>query len=127
MKNFCILVTLCVLSTGCVVFVPEHVANTMSREPVERESLEFLEVGSTKREDVLLHLGDPDYGHGNERIFVYQWTTKSGTEIKWGGYQETRYVTRKKYQLIIAFDQSGVVSSYEIKEQKEKEVEEGNV
>ena len=127
MKNFCILVMLSLLCAGCVVSIPEHVVSTMSREPIEKESLEFLEIGSTKREDVLLNLGDPDYGHGNERIFVYQWITKSGTEIKWGGYQETRYVTRKKYQLIIGFDQNGVVSSYEIKEEKEKEVEEGNV
>ncbi len=117
MKTVYIPVVVAFLCAGCVVSIPEQVVSTMSREPIEQESLGFVEVGSTKREEVLLNLGDPDYGHGNERIFVYQWTTMSGKEIKWAGYDETRYETRKKYQLIIGFDQNGIVNSYEFKKE----------
>ncbi|MFQ5989516.1 MAG: hypothetical protein ACE5K9_06345 [Candidatus Methylomirabilales bacterium] len=116
MKKVCIPVIMILLCVGCVSITPEHAIGPFSRQPIEKESLGFLEIGSTTREEVLLHLGDPDYARDNERIFVYHWTTMSGKEIGWVGYREpSKYETRKKYQVIIGFDQTGIVNIYETK------------
>ena len=119
MRKVCIPVILFLLFVGCVSVTPEHVVGAFSRQPIEKESLEFLEIGSTTREDVLLHLGDPDYARENERIFVYQWVTKSEKEIGWLDYREaSKYETRKRYQVIIGFDQVGIVAGYETKREE---------
>ncbi len=119
MKTVCIPVTLFLLCVGCVSITPEHVVGLFSRQPIEKESLEFLEIGSTTREDVLLRLGDPDYARDSERIFVYHWVTKSEKEIGWLDYREaSKFETRKRYQVIIGFDEAGIVTSYETKREE---------
>ena len=119
MKNVCIPFALFLLCAGCVSVTPEHVVGAFSRQPIEKDSLEFLEIGSTTREEVLLRLGDPDYAQENERVFVYQWVTKSEKEIGWLDYREaSKYETHRRYQVIIGFDHVGIVTTYETKREE---------
>jgi hypothetical protein len=59
------------LSTGCLVVpVPMHVG---TRGPIRKHELGFLEKGAATREDVLLHLGKPEYSSLDERYLDYSW------------------------------------------------------
>jgi len=74
--------------------------------------LGFLEVGSTKREEVLLTLGLPEYTYDHERAFVYQWDTASGVWVS--GKKSLSY---KTYELLIEFDDIGIVKGFETREE----------
>jgi len=80
-----------------------------------------MEVGSTKKEEVLLTLGPPNYTRDNERDFIYQWNTESGLVLEiagMGGSRTEKYTYYKTYQLLIEFDDIGIVKGFEIKEEK---------
>ncbi len=123
MKNLHIAIIFSLLCAGCIVLpIPIPTAERPSyREPIKKESLEFIEVGSTKREEVLLTLGPPDCTQENERVFDYQWETESewiyvaGLGYTGGGGRLHFSLT---YQLLIEFDDTGIVKRFEIKRGK---------
>ncbi len=88
--------------------------------------MEFLEVGSTTVEEVLLNLGNPDVTKEYERVFIYEWNTESELILivaiwPYGG-TDKKYTYYKTYQLLIEFDDIGIVKSLE---RKEEEAEQG--
>jgi len=126
-KNLHIAIIFSLVCAGCIIIpipIPEHTAD-YSRAPIGEESLGFLKVGSTKKEEVVLNLGPPNYTRDNERNFIYRWNTKS--EIVWvggmiGGGGTRTVTTYYTYQLLIEFDDIGIVKSLE---RKEEEAEQG--
>ena len=81
----------------------------------------FLEVGSTNREEVLLNLGDPDIVEGDESVFRYFWSTKTGIlYLYFMGESQAAPMSAKYHRLRIEFDENGIVKNYEIKQEKRK-------
>jgi len=113
-KNIHIAIIISLVCAGCgapgpafKIPIPEHAADYSHRKPIGEESLGFLEVGSTKREEVLLTLGIPEYTYHHERTFVYQWDTASGV---W--YELKKFPSYKTYELFIVFDDIGIVKVF---------------
>ena len=113
MRNAVSLAVLLLLLAGCLLIpIPEHGDEHSLREPIKESSLQFMNVGSTTREEVLLNLGDPDlFSVG----FVYRWMTEYsfililiGTGV--GGGRADVYSV---YELVIEFDDNGIVKHYE--------------
>ena len=102
------LAVLLVLLAGCI---PEHGGKYSLRGPIEKRSLEFIKVGSTTREEVLLNLGDPDW-LSEKCFFGYRYRTQAMT-IEFLGDGGIRPVTLGVYALVIWFDDNGVVTHYE--------------
>jgi hypothetical protein len=71
-------ILLCSLTVSCVP-IPKKVG---TRGEITKRALEFLEEGVTSREQVLLHLGEPDFGGEHERIFVWEWV--QAWDVHWG-------------------------------------------
>jgi outer membrane protein assembly factor BamE (lipoprotein component of BamABCDE complex) len=116
MRSVVGLAVLLLLFAGCI-YIPEHAREHSQREPIEEESLQFMKVGSTTREEVLLNLGDPELFSGDSE-FKYRWETESafmGVDIAGGS---GRYDFYYFYELVIEFDDNGLVKSFEIKEEK---------
>ncbi len=124
MKNLYIAIIFSLLCAGCIIIpipIPEHSPDAAYRAPIKKESLEFIEVGSTKREEVLLTLGPPDCTQENERVFDYQWETESEwIYVVGAGYQAAggTFHFSLTYQLLIEFDDTGIVKRFEIKRGK---------
>ncbi len=124
MKNIHIAIIFSLVCAGCIIIpipIPEHAADYSDRAPIGEESLGFLEVGSTKREEVLLTLGLPEYTQDHERAFVYKWDTASGWVVAGahiGGAGASKYSSYKTYQLLIEFDDIGILKGFEIKEEE---------
>ena len=100
------LTTLLCLLTGCLVVpVPMHMG---TRGPIRKKDLAFLETGTATREDVVLHLGKPEYSTLDERYLDYSWIGAwdigiigpAGT----GDYEKLRC-----YTLRFQFDENGKV------------------
>lgn len=53
-----------ILLTGCIV-IPLDTYDSESRTNLSSETLSKLETGATTREEVLLMLGEPDYGYND--------------------------------------------------------------
>ena len=98
-----------------MVPIPEH--SYKSRAPIKKESLEFIEVGSTRKEEVVLNLGPANYTRENERVFVYHWFTESRWELitLHGGGSN---VSRKYYEFLIEFDDIDIVKGFGMKGEK---------
>ena len=134
MKNLYIAIILSLLCAGCVALpIPIPTAERYSdRAAIKKESLEFIEVGSTKLEEVLLNLGHPDSGHYAEEVILeYDWTVKAGQwVVPWlvfvfpgvGGVL-TGPISVWRYELRIEFDENGIVKSYEIYETEDVKAE----
>ena len=122
MKNLHIAIIFSLVCAGCIIIpipIPEHAADYSDRAPIGEESLGFLEVGSTKREEVLLALGIPEWTPEFEGAFHYRWKTKYGTVVfilLLGSGGDRKYTSYKGYQLVIEFDDTGIVKRFEIKE-----------
>ena len=107
------LAVLLLLLAGCLLIpMPERGDEHSLREPIKESSLQFMNVGSTTREEVLLNLGGPDlFSVG----FVYRWMTEYGFILigligpSLGGRADVYSV----YELVIEFDDNGIVKHYE--------------
>ena len=105
------LAVLLVLLAGCI-YIPEHRRESSPRGPIGEKSLQFIKVGSTTREEVLLNLGDPETAE--ESVFTYWWRTQAELHIPmYPDYISTHY--RYLYELVIEFDDNGIVKHYETK------------
>jgi len=81
MRSVLLLVSVLLLSltVSCIVPIPKKVG---TRGEITKRALEFLEEGVTSREQVLLHLGEPDFVGENEQIFVWEWV--QAWDVHWG-------------------------------------------
>ncbi len=97
---------LCVfLLTGCVVIPLPY------ERPFKEETVQFIEVGSTTREEVILTLGQPDVVARNETLFVYAAESATGFVAIYSGGGG---VGRGYWYLVIEFDQDSTVERHEI-------------
>ncbi len=107
------------LCVGCyIVPIPtgKHTPKEFNtRGEIDAKALEFMRVGSTSKEEVLLKLGEPDAAWKDERYFLYRWVTVSGY-LLWGfvgasssGNEGKEPLGKKRYDLLIEFDDHGVV------------------
>ncbi len=92
------------LTVSCIVPIPKKVG---TRGKITKPALEFLEEGVTSREQVLLHLGEPDFVRENEQIFVWEWVQALDILMVGGGVGV--FSDRKCNGLLIKFnDQASV-------------------
>ena len=103
-----------VLLTGCIV-IPMNRYDSESRFNVSAETLSKLTTGVTTREDVLLMLGEPDYGYNDdELILVYKWQKIEGFALAAIPYSQGIFggggLFGSNYQLNIKFDEENRVS-----------------
>ncbi len=98
------------LTVSCVLPIPLKFG---TRGTITKRALEFLEEGVTSREQVLLHLGEPDFVGENEQIFVWDWVQAWDLFLAGaaggGGGAGVFPIRRKCSGLLIKFnDQAGV-------------------
>ena len=91
-----------------------------TRGEITKENVEFIRVGSTAKEEVLLKLGAPNVVKGNETIFEYHWLMVSGyTQWAvglWPGLGAAGGIARfSRHVLTVEFDENNVVSRHEIR------------
>lgn len=89
---------------GCVTPIPGASSTLLS----------FLHEGSTKREEVLLKLGQPSASFEQERIFTY----RIGEDPKQGQYVITPKAMmpwqRVHYSLVLIFDEGGTLTRHNL-------------
>lgn len=78
----------------------------------------YIAIGQTNREEVLLTLGEPDEVSDGRR-FVYRWSKLKFLAVIPVGYMGGSVSAKKHYQLIITFDNQGVVFGCELKDELE--------
>ncbi len=106
--------------SGCIPIIlptPEYITSGSGLRPkIEEKALEFIVPGSTRKEEVLLKLGEPDRVWRNEKNFLYWWATNVGV---WGVVSELGSVggslRRYLYLLFVEFDEKDVVKRRELK------------
>lgn len=120
-----VLAALLLLLCGCI-YIPAHASKFSVRAPIGKESLQFIKVGSTTREEVLLNLGTSDYFRDEESVFIWHWETQAKLYVLPVVYTypvgSTVDVFRE-YELVIEFDDNGIVKHYEIKKIKSRSSE----
>jgi hypothetical protein len=109
------LVSLFCLSTSCLVVpVPIHVG---ARGPIRKKELKFLETGTAKREDVLLHLGKPEHISSGERYFDYSWIGAWDIGVL-GPAGSADYIKQSCHSLRFHFDENGKVDDLSVSSYK---------
>lgn len=101
---------LSVVCAGCPIATNEY--GRHSRTNVSEATAQTIIPGRTTREEVLLALGDPDEVSTDGNSFVYRWTKAKLVVV-------TPFPTSpmgKKYQLLVSFDEHGVVTQREVQE-----------
>jgi outer membrane protein assembly factor BamE (lipoprotein component of BamABCDE complex) len=119
--SIAVCIFLCSLFAGCVVVpVPtgKHTPQVFNtRGEIDAAALGFMHPGSTDKEEVLLQLGEPDGIWQDERYFLYRWVSVTGGYLicvaadPYGGGSGGLIapLKRKRYDLLIEFDDKGVV------------------
>ncbi len=136
MKNLPLLITVIasLLCAGCLIVpqeVPEDTFVFSRKAEIKKEMLEFVEVGATTREEVLLNLGDPncafypEWGYRcKDRLWTYSWKKYApGTRWYLVGQYGSEVISEPpiiRYKLHIEFDENGIVTGYEFEESEEK-------
>jgi outer membrane protein assembly factor BamE (lipoprotein component of BamABCDE complex) len=100
-------ILLCSLTLSCVP-IPKKVG---TRGKITKPALEFLEEGVTSREQVLLHLGEPDFVGENEQIFVWDWVR--AWDIWLVGYGVAVFPDQQCNGLLIQFNDQASVQAVE--------------
>jgi hypothetical protein len=106
----------CLLWLGCLAApmrVPTHTQGPAGKHA--SADLSFLRVGATSRTEVLQQLGWADTGLKNDRLFLGRWMSSKWaavTAVYGGGGSADRIW--HTHNLIIEFDEKGVVSRYRL-------------
>ena len=105
------------LCVGCIMIpipTPKHTpAGLYTRGAIEANALEFMRVGSTSREQVLLKLGESDAVREHERYLLYRWVTVRGyLLVKLLESESTGHIGKNTYELLIEFDDEGLVKRF---------------
>ncbi len=95
------------LSAGCA-----HLTGEAKRTEIAEETLKFMKVESTTKQEVLLRLGEPLKVWRGEANFLYADFTKDGIPLGPGiGVP----VSQNLYLLLIEFDDNNRVKKFEVK------------
>lgn len=88
---------------------------TEGRVFIKPDMLDFIRIDSTKREEVLLKLGDPDAVALEDKIIIYQWTvTKGIAGVGGAGYSAAVTDITQKQFFLISFNPDNTVHKMEI-------------
>ncbi len=104
---FPVVAVLFFLSAGCA-----HLTGEAKRTEIAEETLKFIKVESTTKQEVLLRLGEPLKVWRGEANFLYADFTKDGIPLGPGiGVP----VSQNLYLLLIEFDDNNRVKKFEVK------------
>lgn len=107
--GFC--ATLGVICAGCIIIPVPPFHTPGSRMNVREETVATINPGQTTKEDVYLALGEPDEVSPDGGQMVYHWTKVKAFMLEYAGLPSA---LKKKYSLIITFDERGVVIHREV-------------
>lgn len=116
--SFAVCAFLYSLCVGCLIIPIPTAKHTPkgfnTRGEIDAKALEFMRVGSTSREEVLLKLGEPDAVRKDERYYLYRWVTVHGYLIwaTYGGGDGAEHIGKKRYDLLMEFDDQGIIKRY---------------
>jgi hypothetical protein len=106
---------LILFSAACVVIpTPEH--RDHGRVPCDNEKTTFMFKDTTKKEEVVLKLGEPDLVLDHERIFVYRWEMVAAYFFVGAYYSGGGGPIQKPHFLIIEFDDRNIFARHEVRE-----------
>jgi hypothetical protein len=115
----------CYSCSTCCLLPASPSTNIMSRGPIDDETLSFIQVGVTTKEDVLLKLGNPTFCSKNDDSLEYCWPRFYGglmiilTDSKNGA----TLGIGKKHCVSVEFDEHGILKKYEVKRNLELQAE----
>ena len=132
MQRHCQLLTLLSMAwalSGCIVVpIPheEYAYRDASYSPrvIIPADMQFIDPGVTTREQVLLHLGEPDNSWDQDRIFFYRWEMTNamvfwawaiGYGYSGAGDAGVNEVPHAHY-LVVEFDRGGVMKRWGLEE-----------
>ena len=98
--------TIIALVNGCLMPTPPHGGFGV----ITSDSIDFLRPATTTRADVLLRLGNPNYGAAEE-LFVYRWSRVHGY---WSIGFGTAADIQKEHFLAIEFAQDNSVKRFKL-------------
>ena len=77
----CVLMQLFIM--GCYFPIPKRHINIAhcTRGEISKENTKFIKNNQTTFEEVLLHIGEPDYIYLNEKIIIYEWQLQDAVII----------------------------------------------
>jgi len=105
---------LCLPLWACLLVpTPEH-GLLEGRGALTAEETAVLTPGATSREEVLLRFGEPDVALEGERVLAYEWAVVHGYYFVGAYYTGTGGPIPKRYLLLLAFDESGVLERWEV-------------
>jgi outer membrane protein assembly factor BamE (lipoprotein component of BamABCDE complex) len=117
------------ICAGCIILpIPtkEHYCNTsecnkmLSRRHIPEDRLDFINVGKTTKEEILLKIGEPDWSSNEDNTFEYHWSMVKGYVViiivffvPYGGASGTANAIPwvKKHYFLIQFDDQNKVRS----------------
>ncbi|MGO9136265.1 MAG: hypothetical protein ACLP9S_08380 [Syntrophales bacterium] len=117
-------------SCCCLLPAPPSI-NVKSRGPIDDETLSFIQVGMTTKEDVLLKLGNPTFCSKNDDSLEYCWPRFYGglmysIHFPYGGHSgNVSGVTGmgKTHCISVEFDDHCILKKYEVKTNVELQTE----
>ena len=105
-----------VLLQGCIA-IPHPETPMQLRPGVSgKRDYAFIKPGTTTRQEVMLTLGEPDLRWRDDRVFVYHWIGTELFVVIFGYPQSAEIDVPKQHFLLIAFDQQGIASRVEEKQ-----------
>jgi hypothetical protein len=105
---------LCIgLSGGIVIPTAEH-GLIEGRGEITKSDIDFLTVGKTVREDVLLRFGEPDLVLNDQRILIYHWSVSHGYWFIGGYYSAGGGPIPKEYLFMLEFDGTGILNRFDV-------------
>jgi hypothetical protein len=105
---------LLLFSSACMVIpTPEH--RIGGRVPCDEEKTAFMVKDTTKKEEVLLKLGEPDLVLNQERIFVYRWEMVAAYFFVGAYYSGGGGPIQRPHFLIIEFNERNIIRRHEVR------------
>ena len=105
------------LICGCLAFpTPEHGGPYISED-----AFKSLEVGKTRRADVLLRIGNPEERIQRDRFFVYAWERVAGYLVVGAHYSGGAMEITRRHYLCLEFADDGLLKRFAHLENVRKE------
>jgi hypothetical protein len=106
---------LCCFLLGCVV-VPVRTPTRTSGASGDKgkADLDFIQVGTTRREEVVQKMGWTDVGIKDERLFLGRWVSSSWVVFSAGGSQSGTDRHWGAHNVLVEFDEKGIVKQYSV-------------
>jgi len=93
------------ICAGCII-IPTDYHTSDSRTNIREETTTTINPGHTTKEDVFLAFGEPDEVSPDGRRLIYRWIK---VKAIWGTYGGGGGDIKKEYNLVITFNERGVV------------------